>query len=82
MNTIRKGNEWFELLTPKEKKEFTENVKTQRGNSLGWIMQQQYGSFLSFLRSSFVWQYTEQGIDYWHDVATDDTRKPLIEENK
>ena len=60
---MKKGSEWFKLLSEKEQEEFKENC-----DDFEYIMEKECG-FYDFLLSSFIWIETPQGHKYWNEIS-------------
>jgi hypothetical protein len=60
---MKKGIEWFKLLSEKEQQEFKENCR-----NLEWLMSEEI-DFESFITSAFYWNDSPQGWDYWSEIS-------------
>jgi hypothetical protein len=60
---MKKGSEWFKLLSEKEQQEFKKNCKR-----LEYIMGLEC-SFWRFIARAFDWEESPQGGEYWSDIS-------------
>jgi hypothetical protein len=60
---MKKGSEWFKLLSEKEQQEFKENCRR-----FTFTMNEK-SEFEVFIMSAFVWSNTTQGWDYWNEIS-------------
>lgn len=65
-----KGHEYFAMLNEVEQKQFIENFKNCRlmGDSLNDLLEEDYSDFDSFISSSFLFNKTPEGAEYWHGI--------------
>jgi hypothetical protein len=61
---MKKGSEWFKLLSEKEQQEFKENCIDFEDT-----MNYPYKSFKWFIMEAFIWSDTPQGLDYWNEIS-------------
>lgn len=62
---MKTGAYWLKFLTEKEQEEF----KTNSCNSFDFKMAKDYNDFDEFICSSFRWDRTKQGHNYWHEIS-------------
>lgn len=73
---MKKGIHYYRKLKSREQGRFKYNVISESSKSeFEQILNNKYNSFDEFLRSSFNWEQSFQGSDYWllvtHQVNTD-----------
>jgi hypothetical protein len=62
---MKKGSEWFKLLSEKEQQEFKENCV-----EFDKVMATNYWGFNMFMWfCGFFWNETPQGLEYWNKIA-------------
>ena len=60
---MKKGSEWFKLLSEKEQQEFKENC-----DDFNEAIKNEC-SFLTFIAGYFTWEDSPQGWDYWNKIS-------------
>ena len=60
---MKKGSEWFKLLSEKEQQEFKDNCRNFEKS-----METESG-FENFICLAFEWSKTPQGWDYWNEIS-------------
>ena len=60
---MKKGSEWFKLLSEKEQQEFKDNCK-----DFECIMDLK-SSFWRFVSRAFHWRKSPQGHSYWYKIS-------------
>ena len=60
---MKKGSEWFKLLSKKEQQEFKENCYDFEEDM------ELISSFNFFIKSCFTWIITPQGHHYWQEIS-------------
>jgi hypothetical protein len=63
---MKKGIEWFSLLTEEQQSKFRANV----GDRFYGITEKDYKDFLTFLGGAFTWSESPEGNDYWVKIST------------
>ena len=71
---VKTGLEWLNMLTDVEKKQYLENVKNHISNPERFeeVMKKRYEQkyeALTFMLSSFIFEKSPQGFDYWYAVC-------------
>lgn len=67
---MKTGQYYFEQLSKKEQKKFTENYALNvGGQTLKEYLQDQYIDFELFICDAFYWYSTPQGYDYWEEIS-------------
>ena len=61
---MKKGSEWFKLLSEKEQQEFKENC------SIFEYLISNTSTLWDFIESAFIWDETPQGGCYWQEIAS------------
>lgn len=62
---MKKGIEWYKLLSDKEKMKFKNNC----GNGFNGVIKDSFSSFRSFICCAFPWVGTSEGWSYWNDIS-------------
>ena len=62
---MKTGAYWFKFLTDKEQEEFKVNC----GKYFNRILKHDFNKFSDFIYSSFMWDKTKQGGDYWSKIS-------------
>jgi hypothetical protein len=70
---MKRGSYWFSFLSEKEQKEFRENVKNAEDN-FPELMNDEYRLFEYFITLAFWYDETQQGHDYWFNIAKRDVQ--------
>jgi hypothetical protein len=63
---MKKGSEWYQYLSDKEKMKFKSNCFDTKFSGL---MEDKYESFRSFIGSCFGWVTSPEGWEYWDDIS-------------
>lgn len=62
---MKKGIDFFNMLTEEEQNEFEKAFK----RDLKYYLNDLYFNFSNFIRGSFAWSETEQVFDYWNNLT-------------
>jgi hypothetical protein len=67
---MKSNREWFNLLTDKEQEQFKRNC-VEHSFHLSWKRYKKEFSedFYKFVTSAFTWYETDEGHDYWSEIA-------------
>lgn len=60
---MKKGSEWFKLLSEKEQQEFKENCIDFE------LIMKTICDFSMFIEMAFAWNTTPQGANYWCEIS-------------
>jgi hypothetical protein len=63
---MKKGSEWYQYLSDKEKMKFKSNCEDVKFTEL---IEEKFPSFRNFMATSFSWVNTSQGWSYWDDIS-------------
>jgi hypothetical protein len=62
---MKKGIEWFSILTEKQQSKFRANTEKSFHN----LVDMEFTSFFSFMTRCFPWESSKEGHDYWYKIA-------------
>jgi len=63
---MKKGIEWFSLLTEEQQSKFRANTEKSFHN----LVDIEFISFFMFMFLCFPWESSKEGHDYWYKVAS------------
>lgn len=64
------GYRCYGLLSPLEQIKWNKAItKSKNKTPSSYILQNKYWTFQDFIRSSFIWNQTEDGFDYWEEIS-------------
>ena len=66
---IRTGQEWFDMLPKELQKKWLFYTERNQGESFVYRRLNSKGTFENFIWASFIFVTTEEGHDYWSDIA-------------
>lgn len=67
--TKQKGSYYFEMLTTEEQSNFRNNVIKGDDFSMEDVLNSNFDSFMRFVGSCFSFDESEEGPEYWRDIA-------------
>jgi hypothetical protein len=70
---MKLGKEWFKKLSEVEQIEFKTNIGSNQ--RFDFVIRKQYPSFYDFIGSAFIFFDTNEGKEYWDEVAHRETEK-------
>jgi len=62
---MRRGQLFYNIMTPEEKQKWERAVRYQRGQILVDVLYREFRNFDHFISCSFVWAETLEGHEYW-----------------
>lgn len=65
---IRKGFEWYRMLTKKQQKRFRLETHRQRGLARFHKIMNSQDTYRGFIASGFIFKHSYKGLDYWHMI--------------
>jgi hypothetical protein len=68
---MKKGSEWFELLSEKEQQQFKDNyINEENEEDFNlYLKEDTFASFSDFIFGSFHFVNTKQGHKYWFNIS-------------
>lgn len=67
---MQKGIHWLDILTRKEQVLFLKNYAAQNSTSnISDYLNREHDSFFRFIDSGFKWDFTDEGYEWWVNVA-------------
>ena len=85
---MKKNAIWAEQLTPEQLERFKENYIDHEFNDISivdFLELRVSDSFIGFLSTAFIWKESDEGYNYWSDIANGNKPQPIekpIEEIK
>lgn len=79
---MRRGQLFYNIMTPKEKQKWERAVRSERGQILGDILYRGFHNFDHFISCSFVWAGTLEGRGYWMGIIKKYHGKEVISDLK
>lgn len=75
---MKEASYWMKFLSEEEEELFLETISDKRGIvSRQRFFNDRYPSFYEFVSSAFIWLDTQEGFDYWYEIAHRDLGGPL-----
>ncbi len=66
---MKLNSEWLMQLPQELQAEWTQEMLDFNGNEINDFINRESESFWDFMAESFTWEYSQQGHEYWENIA-------------